>query len=194
MRAIPTRIPDVNILPEEYRWRLLTRLLGGALLVLIAGSVLAYFSFNNLTGIREEQSPLRTEHRRLLAAADELSPQFQQAKSLLQEITKLKEDLQKNRNARQTVLSQQREWQALLPPIFVSLPSDIELQSLTQSGTLIGITGVSQGGYPSIAQYYHQLQAISGVERVTIDRTEVKQEKEGRSYHVFELTLQLRED
>lgn len=171
MSAPYPRLPDINILPLEHRPRRLTPLEGGLAVLALMGILLLPWSLQPYLDARSDISTLRSEHQRLLAAADALAPQIQAGEKLRQEIAALEARGQAQSKVREFLQGRRLEWDRLLSNLLVALPAGVELTSVAKGVNDITVEGISRLGFDGVAQYYNQLKATPGVSRVTVTRT-----------------------
>lgn len=192
MKASYGHLPDMDILPKQYRWRIITRqqaALVVVLLVLIAGGFSLY---QNRLVQQQELDALRTELGRLALAADALAPQVKQAQTLRQEITALKSEWEGVRKAQETYQGQRVDWAALLQTVYLNPPQDVRLKSVVKKGDLLTVEGSSFAGHAAIARYHEQLVAAPQVVYVDINKVEVVRDPQAGQYIYFNMDIQLR--
>lgn len=194
MRTTYPRFPDINILPQEYRPRVLSRLEWAIIALLLVAAVVLPLSLRSYLDARSHNSDLESERRRLVVAFDKLSSQTQEADKLRQEVSALQASLDTSKKVREALRIQRTEWGALLVPLLVSLPSGVELTSMVKAPKVITIDGVSRSGFPDLALYYSQLKTAPGVARVTITKTTVTEGKDVGSLLTFTLSIELVND
>lgn len=184
--------PDIDILPEKYRWRFITWIQVALIVVLVAAGAVGYSLYQGRAQGQQRLDTLQTELRRLLSAADALAPQVKQAQELRQEIGGFKTELQKLETARAQYQEKRLDWAALLPPLFLSPPQGIELKSVVKKEQTLTVEGNSYAGYPAIAKYHDQLAAAPGVIYVDINKAQVLPGPASGEYTYFSIDLKLR--
>ncbi|MBI2918426.1 MAG: hypothetical protein HYY01_10585 [Chloroflexi bacterium] len=191
MSATYPRFPDVNILPQEYRPRGLSRVELAIIAVLLIAAVVLPLSLRSYLDARSHISELRAEQQRITTAAARLVPQTQQADKLRQEVSALQANLDRSKKLREALRVQRTDWGPLLVPLIVSLPSGIELTSVVRAPKLVTVEGVSRAGFPDVALYYSQLNAAPGVAGVTITKTNITESKDLGNLLTFNVSIEL---
>lgn len=191
MSATYPRFPDINILPQEYRPRGLSRADLAIIALLVIAAVLIPLSLRTYLDTRAHVSDLESERERLVAALGQASAQTQEADKLRQEVSALQANLDKSRKVRETLRSGRTEWGPLLVPLLVSLPSGIELTSVVKTTKVVTLDGLSRGGFPPVALYYQQLKTAPGVASATITKTTISETKELSGLLTFSLSIEL---
>ncbi len=184
--------PEINILPEEYRPRLLTLFQWVLIGVILAGLIFSYFSLQSRGEAASELAELKAELHQLQEASSKITPELEQIKKLEAEIKDLKARLEKLKQAQAVMQSKRPDWASFLSPLFLSLPEGLKLSSITQEGLNISIEGVSYAGYKPIVEYYEHLKKLPSISSVFANNMEFKSGKEGKSSLTFSLTVKLK--
>lgn len=184
----------INILPEEYRKRYLTRRESGLLALLLIGLAALALVYPRLSRATDQSAALRAEERRSVAATRALAPRVQQGEQLRQEIAGLQAQLAKTRKERAVALAPRLNWEALLAGVLVSTPRGIELTSIESGSRQLVVEGASYEGFSALESYYGQLTRTPGIAKATINRTALREDKSKFSYLAFKLTLTLTGD
>ncbi len=194
MRATYRRIPDINILPQEYRPRALSSLEWALIALLLVGVVLLPVSLRSFMDTRDTLAALESEQQRLVVATGKFSVQSQAADKLRQDMAALQVNLDKSKKVTEVLKAQRTDWGALLATTLVSVPSGIELTAVVRAPKVVTVEGVSRTGYPDIALYYNQLRAAPGVSKVTINKTLMIDGKDQGSLLSFNMSVTLVND
>lgn len=190
-----SRVSGLNILPEEYRRRYLSRteLFLGALF--LVGLVALGISVPALSAGRDVTASLREQQKRLVAANNALVPSLQQTQQLRKDISNLQAIMAQNRQAREVALGARLDWQTLLASVLVEPPNRIELTGIEKApARQLFVSGIAHGGFALIDQYYKQLSATPGVTKVTMDRVDGGEDKDKNALLQFRMILTLVKD
>ena len=137
------QIPNISLLPEEYRRPLISILQLCLILVILAALSGAYFAFHGKSSQEAGMAGLEAEISRLETEIETSAATGEQAREISREIDEAGQDLDRARESREYISSEQVSWSKPVLLLFNSLPSGVMLSSVTQDGLKVSIRGTS---------------------------------------------------
>ncbi len=175
MKQAYQRIPNFNILPEEYRRPILSTLQVCLILVIVAAATFSYFGYQNRAESKANVADLEEELSQLqkdLGEIGEISSLADQAKELQSKLDGIEE------------AGQQVDWSALIS--LLQSASGIQVDSIIQEGELeLKVVGKADDR-TAFDQYTERVGASPQVSGVSFE----KREKIGSSWF-FEMRVEV---
>lgn len=161
------QIPNISLLPEEYRRPLISILQLCLILVILAALIGAYFALQGKSSQEAGVAGLEAEISRLETEIETSAATAEQAEEISREIDEAGQDLDRARESREYISSEQVSWSKPVLLLFNSLPSGVMLSSVTQDGLKLSIRGTSPDT-ESLFLYHDRLLDSSETEDVFI--------------------------
>ncbi|MBI4310452.1 MAG: hypothetical protein HY681_01615 [Chloroflexi bacterium] len=168
MSTQPYRLGQINILPAEYRQRLLSTLQLALLFVALAGLAAASLALQSATAAKEDIRRLEADQARIGRNIAQLESLVVEANALRDEISELEAGITKLRSGEAQVEAQRLDWPAILSPLVFDLPDGLSLTSLEKIDSGFAVAGVSTKGVAGVERYHAQLTASPRIKKVEI--------------------------
>ena len=173
------RLAQINILPAEYRRRLLSTLQLALILLILVEAAGFYYVQQTRAGARQEVARLQADQVRIGFDVTQLEPLLAEANTLRGQVSELEAQVAKLKSGTGNIQAQRVDWPAILGPLATQLPEGMSLTSIDKVGSKFNIAGVSTKGAEAVNLYHQQLTRSPQIKKVTIQdmRTRLVQGK-----------------
>ncbi len=185
------RLTQINILPAEYRRKLISTLqLALVLIILLEGAGL-YALQQRRADSQDENTRLERDQTRISRSIADLDSLVAEAVALQNEVAVLEAAVSKLKSGQDRVQAQRLDWPEVLRPLVLEMPEGLSLTSVENVGSAFNVAGVSIGSADPVNRYHAQLVRSPQVTRVTIQTMKTVTSESNPPYIVFTMLVEV---
>lgn len=183
-------LPSINLIPEEYRRRLLTRKETIALVFLVIFVIFASSSYMKLSNQRSEIADLNYFQAKLNQEKISLKISLDKADLIRQDITKLKGTIEQQQKVLASIPSETQKWDPLIKVLLVEAPQGITITIISREENRVTVEGASKPDLLPLQTYLQHVSQVPSITSVIVNKADFKT-VDNESFFSFGLTVYL---